>query len=203
MKAIKTFLLAAFIIGGAGYLAVRYRLIDFLQQTNQNPAKNQSPLSSPKQKAEIDFQIQQQYQRILNQQGRDARTEEERLKELNGALSTLDHATDEYDRELAVMVLGSLDDVLAKQGLLTALRDESWIVVTQAIRQITKRANSPERNEMLLTALQHNDDEIVLETLSAINAVDDQKLISRLKQLTKHPNPEIRDAANLALNLAD
>lgn len=201
------FLLAALI----GYLANNPQLIDaFTRKYETFSLHSSSPITeskpiSPLRKAQIDFHIQQQYQTILNHQEhqQESLNEEERLEILTNALTKLNHAENEYDRELAVMTIGELDDPLAKQGLLTALQDDSSIVVTQAIRQINQWPNSSERTEMLLTALQHPDDEIVLATLLTINIVDEHRLIARLKQLSKHHKPDIRDAANLALNLAE
>jgi len=103
---------------------------------------------------------------------------------------------------MAVMTLGELHSAEARQGIVTALHDESKLVVSQAIRQINKWPDAASRTEMLLTALGSNNEEIVEETLLAINDVDDKRLIARLKQLSKHANPDIREAANLALNLA-
>lgn len=211
MKRFKLFFLCVCFAFGLAYLANNTALIDALTRkykifSSQTPSpKTESKPISPQQKAEIDFHIQQQYQKTLSHQEhqQEILSEEEKLEILTSALTELDHAEDEYDRELAVMTLGETDDPLAKQGLLTALQDESAIVVTQAIRQINQWPNASGRTEMLLTALQHPDDEIVLETLLRINVVDDPRLVARLKQLRQHHNPEIRDAANLALNLAE
>jgi HEAT repeat protein len=154
-------------------------------------------------KAQIDFLLQQQYQKSLNQQPEeDELSDSERLQMLEDALHELDTAEDESDRELAVMTLGELHSAEARQGIVTALHDESKLVVSQAIRQINKWPDAAIRTEMLLTALGSNNEEIVEETLLTINDVDDKRLIARLKQLSKHANPDIREAANLALNLA-
>jgi len=115
---------------------------------------------------------------------------------------TLDSAEDEYDRELAVMELGELKGTEAQQGIRTALHDTSNLVVSQAIRQINKWQNPAERTALLLIALQNQNDDIVEQTLLTITEVEDKKLIARLRQLGNHPNPDIRNAAKLALNLA-
>jgi len=211
MKKIAVFFFLLMFLAGFGYLADKTGLVNLIIQTYKSFAsKNSSaPIHSNtisrKQKAEIDLQFQHQYQKMLHQQEfrQEPSSDEEKLEMLNDALTELDHAEDEYDREVAVMTLGELDGPLVMQGLLTALHDHSSIVVTQAIRQINKWPNSLERTEMLLKVLQHPNDEIVLDTLTAINIVDNQKLVERLKELSKHHNPEIRDAANLALNLAE
>lgn len=154
-------------------------------------------------KAEIDLLIQQQYQKAVSQAPEeDELSDSEKLQMLEEALHELDAAEDEYDRELAVMTLGELTGAEAKQGIVTALHDDSNLVVSQAIRQIDKWQDPAERTEMLLIALQSHDDDVIEQTLLSISVVEDQKLIARLKQLSKHANPDIREAAQLALNLA-
>lgn len=153
--------------------------------------------------AEVDLLIQQQYQKTLSQAPEeDELSDSEKLQMLEEALHELDTAEDEYDRELAVMTLGELTGAEAKQGIVTALHDESNLVVSQAIRQIDKWQDPAERTEMLLIALKSQNDDIVEQTLLSISVVEDPKLITRLKQLSKHANADIREAAQLALNLA-
>ena len=212
MKNFKLLLLVIPLIFGLGYIIgssqseyAIYNLYRKLTTPNAAPKTLPSPLT-PTQKAEIDAQIQQQYQKLLSQQQAPEQkpsSKEEKQEMLDHALSELDHAEDEHDREVAVMTLGEMSGNQAKLGLLNALQDTSGLVVTQTIRQISKWPNPSERIDMLLAALQHPNDEIVLETLLTINLVDDKKLITRLKQFTKHSNPEIGDAARLALNLAE
>lgn len=167
---------------------------DLLPEHKALPAHN---------KAEIDLFIQQQYQNAVSQPPEeDELSDSEKLQMLEEALHELDAAEDEYDRELAVMTLGELTGAEAKQGIVTALHDDSNLVVSQAIRQIDKWQDPAERTEMLLIALQSHDDDVIEQTLLSISVVEDQKLIARLKQLSKHANPDIREAAQLALNLA-
>ncbi|MCQ8104610.1 HEAT repeat domain-containing protein [Methylomonas sp. SURF-2] len=185
-------------------------LIDAYQNTeitavdNPEPSKQRHP---PEFNAnqQADLLIQQQYQKILSEQAEeleDELTDGEKLQLVEAALRELANADDEYDREQAIMTLGTLSGSEAKQGILDGLRDESGIVVSQAIRQINQWRNTDERTEMLLIALRHVDDDVVEQTLLEINAVEDKKLLARLNQLSKHHNPSIRAAAELALNLA-
>jgi len=170
--------------------------------THQAPADNSE--SNPAQtKAQVEFVLQQQAQKIANQEPvEDILSDSEKLQKLDGALHQLDNAEDEYDRELAVMELGELTGAEAKQGIITALNDNSHLVVSQAIRQIIKWQDPTDRTDMLLTALQSHNDDTIEQTLLVINSVEDKKLIARLKQLSKHNNRDIREAAKLALNLA-
>lgn len=149
------------------------------------------------------LQLQQQAQLIQNPAPVNNETNDsEKLQTLNDALHELESAEDEYDREIAVMALGEFTDVAAKQGMITALHDTSKLVTTQAIRQINHWQDSADRTELLLLALENMDDEIVEQTLRTITVVEDKRLIARIKQFRKHRNPDIRDAAQLALNLA-
>jgi HEAT repeat protein len=170
--------------------------------THQAPANNAE--SNPAQtKAQVEFVLQQQAQKIANQEPvEDLLSNSEKLQKLDDALHQLDNAEDEYDRELAVMELGELTGAEAKQGIITALNDSSNLVVSQAIRQINKWQDTTDRTDMLLTALQSHNDDTIEQTLLTINSVADKKLIARLKQLSKHNNRDIRAAAKLALNLA-
>ncbi|MGZ4958326.1 MAG: HEAT repeat domain-containing protein [Methylomonas sp.] len=211
MKAIKP-LLGTTLFAAAVYLAyqnnVHQLIFDAYQQLSG--ADDAEPASEPRQqlqpvlsKPEIDLLIQQQYQKAASQMpDEDELSDSEKLQMLDEALHELDTAEDEYDREVAVMTLGELQGAEAKQGIITALHDESDLVVSQAIRQIDKWQEPTERTEMLLTALQSQNDDMVEQTLLSISQVDDKKLIARLKQLSKHLNPNIREAAQLALNLA-
>lgn len=195
------------VIYGAYQPQTKQWILDAYQQlasgsTSIGPDNRPAPKPIPD-KTQIDFLLQQQYQKTLNQQPEeDELSDSERLQMLEDALHELDTAEDESDRELAVMTLGELHSAEARQGIVTALHDESKLVVSQAIRQINKWPDAAIRTEMLLTALGSNNEEIVEETLLTINDVDDKRLIARLKQLSKHANPDIREAANLALNLA-
>ncbi|CAD6879644.1 hypothetical protein [Methylomonas albis] len=154
-------------------------------------------------KMRANLQLQQQAQLILNPAPVNNETSDnEKLEILNDALHELESAEDEYDREIAVMTLGDYTDVAAKQGMITALHDTSKLVTTQAVRQINHWQNPADRTELLLLALENMDDEIVEQTLRTITMVEDKRLIARIKQLRKHRNPDIRDAAQLALNLA-
>jgi len=167
------------------------------------PAPNSKPELTPVAKAQIDLLLQQQAQKAFNPPPEDDElSDSEKLQKLNDALHQVDNAEDEYDRELAVMELGELRGAEAKQGIVTALHDNSNLVVTQAIRQIDKWQDPAERTALLLIALQNQNDDIVEQTLLTITEVEDKRLIARLKQLSKHHNPGIRDAAKLALNLA-
>lgn len=210
MKSFKTYFLVSLVSICIGYFANDAELTDALVQTyktistqNIPPTAKPNPVST-QQKAKINFNLQQQYQKILNQQGgqQESFNEDEKLELLNSALSQLEQAEDAYDRELAIMTLGELNGPEAKQGIITALNDESDLVVSQAIRQINKWQNPAGRTEMQLTALQNSNDDIIEQTLLSISVVEDKKLIARLKQLLKHANPDIREAAHLALNLA-
>lgn len=165
---------------------------------NPRPDAANAPL-----KAEVNLLIQQQAQKITAQAPvEDEPSDAENLQNISDALTELEHAEDEYDRELAVMALGGLQGPAAQQGLLTALRDSSDLVVTQAIRQINSWQDPKIRTDMLLIALQSDDQRILEQTLTTITAVDDKRLTTRLKQLSKHSDSEIREAAKLALNLA-
>lgn len=175
-----------------------------LSRTDAKPADatEQKPIPAEV-KAQATQVIQQQYQKNLNEPFvEDELSDSEKLQMLDDALREIDSAEDEYDRELAVMTLGELKSAEAKQGIITALNDESNLVTSQAIRQINKWPDPADRTDMLLTALQSQNDDIIEQTLLSISVVDDKKLVARLKQLTKHANPDIREAAKLALNLA-
>ncbi len=173
--------------------------IDETKPSSDAPQK-QAPVLS---KAEVDLLIQQQYQKTLSQTPEeDELSDSDKLQMLDEALHELDTAEDEYDRELAVMTLGELNGAEAKQGIITALHDESDLVVSQAIRQINKWRDPSDRTDMLLIALQSKNDDIIEQTLLSISIVEEKKLIARLNQLSKHDNPDIREAARLALNLA-
>lgn len=205
-------LLSLLILGVIAYFAyvdeANQLIIDTYRQLTG--ADNEIPNSLPHQeptlarnKAEVDLLIQQQYQKTLSQAPEeDELSDSEKLQMLEEALHELDTAEDEYDRELAVMALGELNGAEAKHGLITALQDESDLVVSQAISQIDNWENQADRTDMLLTALQSQNDDIVEQTLLSISVVEDKRLIARLKQLSKHANPDIREAAKLALNLA-
>jgi HEAT repeat protein len=210
MKIINT-LLGLTIFGAALYLAYQngadkailnaYRQLSIID-TKPAPDTRQPPRVSAEMKAQADLLLQQQYQKIISQPpAEDPLSDSEKPQKLDEALHDIDSAEDEYDRELAVMTLGELNGAEAKQGIITALSDESNLVASQAIRQINKWQNPMDRTEMLLTALQSQNDDIIEQTLLTISIVDDKKLVARLKQLTKHANPDIRDAAKLALNL--
>lgn len=197
--------------GGIAYVAyhdeVSKKISDaFMQQTsidtNRVNDNNSGPVDTQI-KAQADQFIRQQLQqKLIREPEEDELSEREKLQMLAEALHELDTAEDEYDREFAVTTLGELNSAEAKQGLITALNDESDLVVFQAIRQINKWQNAGDRTEMLLSALQSHNDDVIEQTLRSISAVEDQKLIMRLKQLSKHANPDIREAAQLALNLA-
>lgn len=177
-----------------------YRLWVFSDSTAPISGKAQ-PVAD---KSRIDALIQRQYQNTLNKSPlpADELSDSEKLRILDDALHELNSAEDAYDREVAVMALGELTGAEAKQGIITALHDESKLVVTQAIHQINRWHNAEERTEMLLAALDSHDDEVVEQTLLTISVVDDKKLVNRLKLFGHHPNPDIRAAAEQALNLA-
>lgn len=213
MKFAKTaFVLTIFVvIFYVGYKNNYLRLIIDTWQNAWNAAVDQPQASSPQKhpevnaKEQVDLFIQQQYLKTLSEQQTelaDDLSDSEKLQLLEKALHEFDSASDEYDREQAIMTLGELTGAEAKQGVINGLHDESGIVVSQAIRQINKWQNTSERTDMLLIALQSFNDDIVEQTLLAITVVEDKKLIARLKQLSKHENPNIREAAKLALNLA-
>lgn len=211
MKIIKL-LLGFSIISVALYFAyinkIDETIIDTYHQLSKtgeaNPGLAAKPESRPTYtKAQVDLLIQQQYQKTLSQASdEDELSDSEKLQMLEEALHELNSGEDEYDRELAVMTLGELKSAEAKQGMVTALHDESELVVSQAIRQIDKWQDSAERTEMLLIALQSNNDDMLEQTLLSISVVEDKKLIARLKQLAKHDNRDIREAAQMTLNLA-
>lgn len=211
MKATKL-LLGLSLFTATVYLAYQNEAHNIIIEAYQqfNGSDDEKPDSSLEQetlpvhnKAEIDLLIQQQYQKAASQMPEeDELSDSEKLQMLDEALHELDTAEDEYDREVAVMTLGELRGAEAKQGIITALHDESDLVVSQAIRQIDKWQDQADRTEMLLTALQSQNDDMVEQTLLSISNAEDKKLIARLKQLSKHANPDIREAAQLALNLA-
>ena len=177
-----------------------YHLISGIDNTSF-PSNQSKALPAPL-KTQVEFILQQQSQHITQAPIVEELDDAERLQKLDDALHQLEQAEDEYDRELAVMDLGELRGAAAKQGLLTALNDDSSLVVTQAIRQINNWQDPSARTDMLLAALASENPETVEQTLLTINVVSDKRLIARLKQLGKHNNGEIRDAAKLALNLA-
>lgn len=164
---------------------------------SKNPKSVPAPL-----KTQVDFLLQQQAQKVIQAPVENELSDSEKMQKLNDALQQLDSAEDEYDRELAVMELGELQGAAAKQGLMTALNDDSKLVVSQAIRQINNWQDPPARTELLLAALRNENPQTIEQTLLTINVVNDKRLITRLNQLSKHHNGDIRDAAKLALNLA-
>lgn len=162
----------------------------------KSPSQNQH--NTPQQ-ALINAQIQQQYQKLLNQAPNPDQTDIQ--VQLEEALLEFHESDDPFDRELAIMKLGELQGEQTLEAMSDALHDPSPIVITQAIRQINHWQDPEQRAKLLLTALQNPDDDIVEQTLLSINMVEDKKLINRLKQLSKHHNSDIKNAAKLTLNL--
>ncbi len=201
---IKRLLFNLIICAGLIAFGYQYQVGDkIINVYRQFSAVDTAPPKQTQVKAEVDLLLQQQSQKVLSPQPiEEALSDSEKLQKLDAALHELNTAADEYDRELAVMELGELQGLDAKQGLINALHDDANLVVTQAIRQINNWQDQAQRTDMLLMALQSPNDDIIEQTLLVLNVVEDKKLINRLRQLSKHHNPDIRQAAKLALNLA-
>lgn len=180
---------------------VNYFFGDKTNNPEKLPIAAPAATVSPEVKLHATNQIQQQYQQIMATEfghGRD-NLDAGNLTEL---VTQAREAQDEYDRELAIMALGETASPEAKSTIMASLNDSSNIVRTQAIRQIDRWPNDQERNAMLIEALNSHDIENLETVILAITRVDDRRLINKLKHLAKHADPDIRQAAKAALNLA-
>ena len=120
---------------------------------------------------------------------------------IDEAINDLRHSDSEADRELAVMTLGEVGGPQSVEGISFALKDQNIIVREEAIHQISKWKNRTERLELTLKVLKSNDPDAVILLLESIKEIKDEKLIRRIKTLLKHPNKDVRNAAELALRL--
>lgn len=150
--------------------------------------------------------LRQRYTVMLNQGGSvsaSSQDDPDARQMIEEALASLDHDPDELERELAVMTLGDYTTEQARTGLLSALDDRSALVRDQAVSQIIEWADPDQRSQMILAGLNNQRTEVVMHILESITEVSDPALIHRLTRLSRHSNREIKESAQLALELAD
>lgn len=97
------------------------------------------------------------------------------------------------------MNLGEYPDPKAKEAILYALNDPADIVREQAVSQISNWEDENEQQQMLLTALSNDKQDIVVLALESIVELDDPALIQKVKELSSNKNEDISEAAKAAL----
>lgn len=123
----------------------------------------------------------------------------EDMETLQEALNDFYSSEDEQDRETALMNLGEYPDPKAKEAILYALNDPADIVREQAVSQISNWEDENEQQQMLLTALSNDKQDIVVLALESIVELDDPALIQKVKELSSNKNEDISEAAKAAL----
>ncbi|MGR9086402.1 MAG: HEAT repeat domain-containing protein [Gammaproteobacteria bacterium] len=174
--------------------------------------ENRNPSERPEHTRETRFDrnvlnqyLQQKYLALANRQAAKMRDgdDADSREMIEESLHSLAYGTNELDRELAVMTLGEYASDKARKGLLQALNDPEPIVREQAVIQISEWADAQERLQMILAALKNERADVVVLALESISEVEAPELIERLKALSRNADSRIREAAGLALELAD